>query len=125
MHRIFESEGWEVEMLRNADKDPDTGTRGKGIDERLQGCCFIEMRRTSNQYLAELHFEELEHNALFLIEADVLRKRGEDHEYTNGDLYYFRRRKITGTSGEAAEVAKKYQTEIDESFFGKTERNHS
>lgn len=121
MHRILNSEGWEVEILRNPDGDPETGREPDldSIDVRLQGCSFLEMRRSDDQYLAEIRLEELEHHSLFLVEADVLRRKGEGDEYYGSDVYYFRRIRIPGTQGEAARYAETYRNEIDQGFFGK------
>ncbi|MDP3640461.1 MAG: hypothetical protein Q8R53_04665 [Nanoarchaeota archaeon] len=117
MHDLIKSGDWEVETIRDdSDKDPKST-----IEERLRGCSFMELTRDNEKYIATLRFEEREHDACFEVQADVLLNQGDAFEYTDQQLHYFRRLLIEGESarGKATKAAKRYQDEIDESFFRK------
>lgn len=133
MHELMKSGDWEIEAIRDdydtilkilSLLDPATAKNilqvvkiPQTMEEQLEGCTFLKMRRTSENYLAMIRFDETEHNASFYVGANVFWNRGKFHEYTENDGIYTRRLTIEGTRGQAAEYALRVQIQIDNRFF--------
>ncbi len=131
MHTYLkDTTGWNMEFLRDDSdlaaksskiKTVQQAHEGPSLEEKLEGCSFILLRRQEGHYVVEIEFRERFRDTSMLVEAKVIDKRhaqeGEDGLH---NLEYYQRKRFVGegSKAKAASYAEDLKKVIETTYLG-------